>query len=125
MSNNKGLSIRFVDTLGPRLDLLAIGAYARAVEVMEEGANEIEQYAKGNAPWEDQTGEARDGLTASVDQDKGLIELYLAHSVDYGVWLELIQDGRFATIMPTLEALGPELIRRAGGSMLGLRGFMP
>lgn len=107
--------ILVVDTIGPRLDVAVAETAARVTAVMESGKERIESYAKFNAPWEDRTGAARDGLTASVDEDDGFIVLELAHTVDYGVWLETIEDGTFAIIMPTLEALGPELIVEAGG----------
>jgi hypothetical protein len=31
------------------------------------------------------------------------VTLFLYHTVEYGLWLETIQNGRFATLMPTLE----------------------
>jgi hypothetical protein len=81
---------------------------------MESGKEKVEAYAKLNAPWNDRTGEARDGLVADLYEEDGEIVLELAHSVDYGIWLETIEDGTFAIIMPTLEALGPEILHEAG-----------
>jgi hypothetical protein len=66
-------------------------------------AEEILDYAKTNAPWEDRTGAARAGLDVAVQQDVEAIIIQLYHTVDYGLWLEVIQNGRFAIIMPTLE----------------------
>lgn len=110
----------WVDTIGPHLDIMAATMAARIEAAMQEGAQEIQDYAQNNAPWEDRTGAARDGLTAEVDfdWDSGDFVITLYHSVDYGLWLELIQDGRFAIIMPTLEAIGPKVIERAGGEVL-------
>ena len=51
-----------------------------------------------------------------MEFDEIVIELY--HKAEHGYWLELIQDGAYAIIMPTIEALGPEIIRRAGGSVI-------
>jgi hypothetical protein len=111
-----------VDTLSPHLDLLAAGVGGRVTTAMEEGAREIEAYAQQNAPWTDRTGEARNGLTATVSEDNGEIVITLAHSVEYGIYLELKNDGEYAIIMPTLEAVGPEVIRAAGGRVVSIGG---
>jgi hypothetical protein len=39
------------------------------------------------------------------------IRIYLAHTVDYGVYLELANDQRFAVIDPTLEHMAPIIYR--------------
>lgn len=106
------------DGIGPVLAYLAVSAATNVVEAMSEGKDKVEAYAKANAPWADRTGEAREGLVASVYEEGGEIVLELAHTAEHGLWLELIQDGTFAIIMPTLEALGPEIIRDAGGHLM-------
>lgn len=110
------------DGIGPVLDYMAINMAFNVAEAMEEGRMEVEAYAKANAPWSDRTGEARNGLTARVDNDGGDIVLELAHTAEHGYWLEVIQDGRFAIIMPTLEALGPRILKDAGGKVLDTGG---
>lgn len=82
-------------------------------ERLEEAAERIEEYMKINAPWEDQTGEAREGLGAEADGKT--ITLY--HSVDYGIWLEVRWSGRYAIILPTIEVMGPEVMAMLGGTM--------
>lgn len=116
------ISIFVLDRIGPTLDLLAVRTVSRAEEAMQAGAEEVENYAKSNAPWSDRSGAARAGLHAEVYQDLGEIVLELSHSVEYGIWLELIQNGRFAIIMPTLEALGPRILLEAGGAVTGVEG---
>lgn len=65
----------------------------------------VEAEAKNNAPWTDRTGHARQGLRGFVeDISASTVALYLTHSVDYGVHLELRFQGRYAIILPTLEA---------------------
>jgi hypothetical protein len=107
----------WVDGIGPVLGFMTATMATRVMDAMEDGKEEVEQYARDNAPWADRTGQARNGLIASVYEDSGEIVLELAHTVDYGEWLELIQDGRFAIIMPTLEALGADIIHQAGGQV--------
>lgn len=108
----RGMYIR--DGIGPVLGYLVAYSAINVAEAMGQGKEEVEAYAKSNAPWSDQTGAARAGLTASVFVEDGEIVLELAHTVEHGIWLETIQDGAFAIIMPTLEALGPTIIRDAG-----------
>lgn len=72
-------------------------------EVFSKYAPEVEADAQSNAPWEDRTGDARRGLTADAKELGGIVVLTLSHSVDYGKWLETIQNGRFAIIQDTLD----------------------
>jgi hypothetical protein len=111
------------DGIGPVLDVLALNAATNVVEAMEEGAQEVQAYAQMNAPWSDITGEARNGLTAEVDYELDEVTLLLYHTAEHGYWLELIQDGRFAIIMPTLEALGPKILEDAGATVMGVGSF--
>lgn len=91
-------------------------------EVFLNSANEVLSYAKANAPWTDRTGNARSGLDVSVDDNGGEISLQLYHTVDHGLWLELIQNGRFAIIMPTLQKYAPEIFRKVGAQVaIGMR----
>lgn len=111
-----------LDTLGPALNIMVVRTAVNVSEAMGEGAVELQAYAQANAPWADQTGAARDGLVTDVFEEGGEIVIELSHSVDYGVWLELIQNGNFAIIMPTLEALGPRILRDAGSLVTDIRG---
>ena len=71
---------------------------------------ELEGYAKLNAPWQDRTGNARAGLKGAVNREKNAITISIAHSVDYGIYLERSNSGRFAILAPTLTAMRPKII---------------
>ena len=90
----------------------------QAEEVFEDASSLILAYAQRNAPWEDRSGMAREGLGVEVSHSFGEVVLELFHTVDYGLWLEVIQNGRFATIMPTLEVYAPRVFEAAGGVIL-------
>jgi hypothetical protein len=77
-------------------------------EVLLEVASRSLEYAKANAPWTDRTGNARNGLDVAVENDGNALIMELFHTVDYGLWLEVIQNGRFAIIMPTLQGYALE-----------------
>lgn len=70
---------------------------------------EIEAYAKDNASWQDRTANARQSLFTHVDQATGKTTIYLSHGMDYGVYLELRHQGRYAIILPTLEHFYPRI----------------
>lgn len=65
---------------------------------------------------------ARAGLGTDVYRDGLNVELVLFHTVDYGLWLETIQSGRFATIMPTLEALAFGIFESVNAEYTGYSG---
>lgn len=62
----------------------------------------LERDAKENRPWTDRTGNARRGLTGSVEMSATDLAVRLAHTVSYGVYLEYMQAGRFSILMPTM-----------------------
>jgi len=95
---------------GPEWDEVAAAAFERA-------SDQILAAAQSDAPWADRTGAARSGLDVTVDSNGGEITLDLFHTVDYGLWLEVIQNGRFATIMPTLERYAPQIFADASAEV--------
>jgi len=74
-------------------------------------ATQAEAYARQNAPWADQTSNARNGLFAKTNQRGRSYRIIVGHSVPYGVWLEVRWSGRYAIIRPTIDREGPELMR--------------
>lgn len=66
-------------------------------------APQIEGWMKGNAPWEDRTGNARQALYTLVARDGSTYVLVMDHGVQYGYWLEVIQGGRYAIVAPAMD----------------------
>lgn len=102
---------------------LALGAESAtqsALEAFEDMADIILADAQAGAPWDDRTGMARDGLWVEVYEEDGDVYLDLGHTMDYGLYLETIQNGRFAIIMPTLERYAGQLFDEAGGRVVGV-----
>lgn len=74
-------------------------------------AQAAEAKMKQNAPWNDQTGNARQGLAArSGPQGQGAY-IVLYHQVPYGVYLETRYSGRYQIITPTMLGEGVELMK--------------
>lgn len=70
----------------------------------EQRVQMMERDAKQNAPWTDRTGLARKGLFGyTINRDANLV-LRIAHTMDYGVFLELANQGRFAVLEPTAKS---------------------
>lgn len=84
---------------------MAIRMYA------ETAAKKLESSAKQHAPWTDRTGHARQRLTGKVEPVSNGYKIILAHGVDYGIWLELAHEKRFAIIAPTINKEGPNILK--------------
>lgn len=98
------------NTLGPRMAGFTVGANFAVGSVVDEIAEDMEEYAQENAPWEDRTGDAREGLHTTVIHHGFRHEIVLSHTVDYGIWLEIRWGGELAIILPTIEHYGPILM---------------
>ena len=82
----------------------AIAMYA------QNGALALQNYAREHRPWTDRTGHARQRLTGSVARVSEGYQITLAHGVDYGIWLELAHEKKYAIIQPTIKAKSPEIL---------------
>lgn len=91
---------------GPEWDDVAMAEF-------ETAESQLEAQMKSDAIWEDRSGDARRGLSARASQNDGIVKMTLSHSVSYGYWLEVIQNGRFAIIGPTIEQHGRRLTYNA------------
>lgn len=90
-------------------------AYATAVHtgvraVVQRYAPEVEAWMKSNAPWTDRTGNARQTLHTEVEEVVNeMVSLILAGGVEYQIYLELSNGGRFAIIGPALDYFAPKI----------------
>ena len=92
---------------------------------LSDACRELENYMKQNHVWENRTGEAERGLYADFyesnltgnDQIPVTMGITLGHGVYYGMYLEFIQEGRFAILEKTARLKGVEVFN----SMQGLR----
>lgn len=115
--------VREIDHYGQKI-LVAVQAVAAYV------GQQMQDQARGAAPWTDRTGNARSGLFFAVDGfglapivgqvssgaqsqgkggvsvsgDKDRLVIALAHTVYYGRYLELSNGGRYAVVMSTIES---------------------
>jgi hypothetical protein len=85
------------------------------VGATEFAATKGQGYAKANAKWTDQTGNARQGLRAIPIHETGRSTIVITHGVPYGIWLEVRFSGRYAIIGPTLIYSGDIAMRLLTG----------
>lgn len=103
-------SIRIVkNTLAANLSTLEPRLKFAVDQVMQYFATRAASDMRSGARWMDQTGNARQGLSAQVISTPTSSALILYHSVPYGVWLEIRWSGRYAIIGPTMNSIAPQL----------------
>lgn len=83
---------------------IAIKMYA------QQGATKFENYAKINKRWIDRTGHARQRLVGYVEKLSQSVRIYIAHGVDYGIYLELAHEKRFAILQQTVNNNSKEIL---------------
>jgi len=99
------------DQIARNLDAWFERVRAALFALAQEHAREAEGWMKENAPWTDRTGNARQGLKATVSMEEAEIRITLSHTVDYGVYLELRQGpGRRPILAPARERQAPLLL---------------
>lgn len=76
---------------------------------------------KNDAPWTDRTGAARVGLHTNTAHHGGTHQIVFAHSVPYGIWLEIKNSGRYEVIMPTVRFIGARVMHSLSGVMGRMR----
>lgn len=96
--------------IGNALDDIAPRVLAAVLKYAETGAAKVESYAKKNAKWQDRTGDARRRLKGDVTSSGDVVKIRLAHGVDYGKFLELAYERRYAIIEESLNSEGPEIM---------------
>jgi hypothetical protein len=85
-------------------------------------APQIQGHMRANASWTDRTGNARNGLFATVQTGADEVRIVLGHSVPYGFWLEVRWSGKYAIIIPTLQVWGPKFFALLAKSMFDAKG---
>lgn len=99
---------RGLDTIETRL-MAALDMYA------DTAAQKLQSEARANRPWTDRTGRARQGLMGSHEASGSEITIVLAHTVDYGIWLELAHEKNYAIVAPTVNLNKDEIIQGLQG----------
>lgn len=74
-----------------------------------------EGYARTKAVWTDRSSNARGGLTGTYDvslgADTSSYTINVFHKMNYGIWLELRFNQKYAIIKKTVDAQGPKFFQ--------------
>lgn len=85
---------------------------AQAVAMfVQTQAIKLEGDAKEQAKWTDRTGAARQRLKGTVEKVSTGYRIKLAHGVDYGLWLELGAEKKYAIVEPIIRINSPYVIQ--------------
>lgn len=104
--------------------------YEKVVDAfMTLAAVQGEAAMKEKAPWRDdggnrkdrEPGEARAALFTGTDLEGTHKRIRFSHGVDYGIWLEISNHGKYQIIMPTVAASGKQLMKSLRGTLSALR----
>lgn len=80
----------------------------------KEMAGKYDGELRVSRPWTDQTGRAKESLSAVASYpDDQTIRITFSIGVDYGIWLELAHEKKYAVIAPTLHRVAPEYLEGA------------
>lgn len=97
------------------------GRWDRALAAaVEYAATRSESSMKTNAPWHDQTGNARAGLHTIPFHEGTTHGYHLAHGVPYGIWLEVRWDGRYGVIPQSVQEGGMMVMSLVSKLLAGL-----
>ena len=87
----------------------------------ETNAKNLEKEAKQGRPWTDRTGDARKRLNGTVEKTSTGYRIVLAHGVDYGLWLELANEGKYGIVDKTMNLQAPLILSDMEGLLSNLR----
>lgn len=70
---------------------------------LDTAAIKMVDFARKNAPWTDRSGSARARLNTHVEPMTKGYRIAIAHGVEYGIFLELAHEKRYAIIPDTIN----------------------
>jgi hypothetical protein len=80
--------------------------------ITETVALKMEAWAKDNAEWTDRTGDARKWLKGTAHwENASELVASISHTMEYGVWLELAHDRKFAILERAIDQYKDELFK--------------
>lgn len=99
-----------MDITNPVQELISRKLYGM-ISMMQVMAGRAEAEMKEKAPWNDRTTNARNGLFSEVIFDENAYTFALSHGMEYGVFLEKANNGKYSIVKPTADIYGDKLKR--------------
>lgn len=104
-----------IDTLTPGLRRLPKVTHDRLGIFMDFQSAKVQDHMRMNAPWTDRTSNARNGLFAKSVNTPLTFSIVCYHTVPYGIYLEVKNDGKYAIIVPTIIEEGQRIMGALNG----------
>ena len=86
--------------------------YAIALFTVQEMLQQFRAEQAGSAYWQNQSNDAKNRMFTDARITSQFVSLIMAHGVDYGVYLELANNGQNAAIRLFIELYEPIFIKR-------------
>ena len=83
----------------------SIGMYADIV------AKNMEEDAKKNAPWKDQSGMDTETIKGGKQWEGDKCNFYVSGNMECYPFLELCNDKKYAILKPTIDKLSPQILK--------------
>jgi hypothetical protein len=103
-NGNKIVTVQGFDVIFRNLEKQIAQFRDNTVSEAEKFAATLENEAKDNAPWTDRTGDARRSIAGTSEVTNTRVTVAIAIGVDYGIWLEIANDGKYGIIEKTALA---------------------
>ena len=85
--------------------------YALCLNYAGRALNYFRQNQDSNAYWQRRTGQAQDRVFSDAQIEGQIISWFMAHGVDYGVYLELANDRAHEALRPTIVHFYDEFMK--------------
>ena len=94
------------------LGLIAKRKKAGMLLLAQSASLQMEGYAKRSARWTDRTGNARQRLKGEARWlNATKLKVSVTHNMDYGIWLELANERKYAILKESIDYKAEELLK--------------
>lgn len=87
--------------------------YADSLRTAADALRTFRRLQAQNAFWSNQTGEAARLVFSDAFIDDNVVGWFIAHGVEYGVYLELANDGQHAALRPIIDSFSRDYFKQA------------
>ncbi len=94
----------FNESVARLYDRKKAAVYAICLRYAAKALNYFRRKQAAEKYWENQTNQARDRMFAGGLKEDDVYGWFMAHGVEYGVYLELGNNGRHEAIKPVIDA---------------------
>lgn len=97
------IELQGLEAVMGNLKKVGVTTLRRAYESSQMTAAQLENHSQDVAPWHDRTGNARASIYAYSSVYGDGIIIYHGIGVDYGIYLETANGGRYRVIQPAVD----------------------